>query len=188
MKSIINMPYLRAKSIDQNTFETKAMDNEQSTLLLSMLLAQRENRILNIVINNDEHFVSLLKSEFREELDMFFFQHAIQKRIDIMELPIRFTLGTMLSIHSFVDRIGSAILLLVDSLECFVKEKNNYLNPAIVDIEDLISMYPYGFYNFDDERFQYWMEHYVKLRYKNEKGNRIYLNSDIRIKWAHVYE
>jgi hypothetical protein len=62
----------------------------------------------------------------------------VKKRIEVMDLPIKFTPLALLAINCFCDRPGAAVLLLVDAL--------NYFKDKTVTVQTLRELYPVGFY------------------------------------------
>lgn len=68
-----------------------------------------------------------------------FLSNIIRKRIEVLKLPIKFTEYAYMYVDLFVDRPGSAVLLLIDAL-------TKYENQT-VDIKKLAELYPNGFYD-----------------------------------------
>jgi len=66
---------------------------------------------------------------------------AVLKRIDAMRLPISLTIGAAVLFSTFPDRIGGAILMLVDLLTAY--------EGKTIGVEDVVREYPYGFYSED---------------------------------------
>lgn len=184
---IVNMPYLRSKNLD-NSFKTKQMSREQTEILLGIMMSNRNNE--EIVVSNESHLESIIKNKFQtNSKNEFFFQYVIQKRIDGFRLPLRFTFDSLLALFAFVDRVGAAVFLLIDSLEHLCNDDDTYENYKVVRVNDLVEMYPWGFYDFDDRNFQEWMNNFVKIKkYINNDGIPVFENKETRIKWAEVYE
>lgn len=63
----------------------------------------------------------------------------LDRRLEVYNLPIKFSEGAMLLAAVLPDRVGALIVLLIDVLE-------NYEND-VVTVEKLAEIYPYGFYN-----------------------------------------
>lgn len=91
-----------------------------------------------------------------------FLSNIIRKRVEVLKLPISFTEYAYMYIDLFVDRPGSAVLLLMDALE-------KYENQT-VDIKKLAELYPDGFY--DEETLIKIIDEEIKT------GKR---------KWAEIY-
>jgi hypothetical protein len=68
-----------------------------------------------------------------------FLSRIVRKRIEAMKLPINFTEYAYIAINLLVDRPGSAIILLIDTL--------NKYEGQIVTIKMLAELYPMGFYD-----------------------------------------
>jgi hypothetical protein len=58
-----------------------------------------------------------------------------------MRLPISLTIGAAVLFSTFPDRIGGAILMLVDLLTAY--------EGKTIGVEDVAREYPYGFYSED---------------------------------------
>ena len=93
------------------------LDKETFKLFLSMALMEKENQPFPDV-----------PSEGR------FLSNIIRKRIEVLKLPIKFT-----EYDLFVDRPGSAVLLLIDALTKYEDET--------ITIKKLAELYPNGFYD-----------------------------------------
>lgn len=168
----------------------KPLSREQSMMLATMLLSDQFSKD---VIENEDQFLSLQTEKVRENMDLLFFPCAIQKRIDYMKLPIRFTNEALIAVLAMCDRIGAAIMLLVDCLDEFTP-KVDYVTLKdmprdayhIVSLQDLIDMYPWGFYDFDDSAFQDFMETKIK---RNRDNFDFKTGEDKREeRWSFVYE
>ncbi len=96
--------------------------------------------------------MELRNSPIPEPLYNNFFSQVIQKRIDVLKLPISFTNYAFATIPCFCNVVGEAVVLLIDCL-------NQYEN-KIVDIEKLCLLYPEGFY--DHETFMQYVDDFIK--------------------------
>lgn len=87
----------------------------------------------------------------------------IQKRIDVMELPIKFTAAALVAtVGLSEENPGRAVTILIDCLRKFPEGE--------VDTEKLSLLYPTGFY--DDQTFADYIDNYLKPR---------------KIEWAKIY-
>lgn len=89
----------------------------------------------------------------------------IRKRIEVMQLPINFTISGLIAIDALAcGNPGKAIAILIDCLTSF--EGN-----LAVSADDLINkIYPNGFYS--DDVFIDYVDNYIKQR---------------KVKWAEIY-
>jgi hypothetical protein len=78
------------------------------------------------------------KFKFKGDNEIPFLSDIVRRRINVMKLPIIFTDLALLAVNCFVDRPGSAVLLLIDALD---KYENK-----VVTVSDLCMLYPDGFY------------------------------------------
>jgi hypothetical protein len=97
-----------------------------------------------------------------EESDALFLSAIVQKRIDVMKLPIKFSGMALVGLNSLVDRPGSAVVLLIDCLNAFEGQT--------VTMSKLASLYPWGFY--DKPTMIRYIDDYMKPR---------------KCKWAEIY-
>ncbi len=165
--NIINMPAKRG-------FETKPITNIQANVLIDVFL--NVNSIFTKTVESFDMFEKLSADKKKDTDRTLFLPKIIQKRIDVMKLPVRFTFGALLSILAFTDRAGAAVILLIDVLQSFVKDEQSS-SYVTITTEMLVDLYPNGFYDFDRKDFQDWIDTYVK----KGGGNK-------RIEWAEVYE
>jgi hypothetical protein len=91
-----------------------------------------------------------------------FLIQILNKRIEVMELPIKFTLGAKMAALALVDRPGGIVALLVDCLNNFEGET--------VDVRKLSDLYPMGWY--DEDTFIRYVDEHLKPK---------------KVKWAEVY-
>jgi hypothetical protein len=96
-----------------------------------------------------------------EEKDIPIAAKIIQKRIDALNLPIKFTQRALLAVICFVDSPGEAVILLVDALTKY--------EGKTVTLTDLIDLYPMGFYD------------------ENSVGKYIDILKARKIKWSEIY-
>lgn len=102
------------------------LSDDSSKLLLNMLSHEKDKTEL---------------PEAKEYLEESFLWRIISKRISVAGLPISFNLYASIAVHAFVDRPGSAVLLLIDCLNRFEGKE--------VTVSDLCNLYPDGFYDED---------------------------------------
>lgn len=102
------------------------------------------------------------KPELAAAVDDNFLIQILDKRIEVLKLPIKFTTPAKMAILAFVDRPGSLVALLVDCL-------NNYEGKT-VDVAMLTNLYPWGWY--DEETFIRYVDEYLKPK---------------KVKWAEIY-
>jgi hypothetical protein len=86
----------------------------------------------------------------------------LDKRIDVMKLPIKFTAPAKMAVLAYVDSPGKIIALLIDCLTAYEGQT--------VDVAKLVSLYPDGFYT--QECFEKYVEELIKPK---------------KIKWAEIY-
>ena len=110
--------------------ESVKLSSENSKLLITLLLTKESFNIQTV-----DEFKKAAKEYF---IDVPFYIEAVLKRVEVMKLPISFDLSSILSIFAFTDRIGAAMVWLIDILE-------NYENKK-VSLQDIINIYPFGFY------------------------------------------
>jgi len=179
MNDIINMPAERE-------LDTKPMSKEQTAMMMGLMMIKDPEKVklFDTVITSTEQFISLQPEEVGDTL---FLPQILQTRIDTMKLPIRFTNRALIGTLCLTDRPGAIVILLIDCLEHFVggngetpeEVAKEFLEPDkfhIVTMDDLVSLYPMGFYNFDNPKFI----EFIDTRVKNRNNNRI--------SWAWVYE
>ena len=87
---------------------------------------------------------------------------AVRKRIEVMKLPISFTSTALFSFAAFTGVVGGYITILIDCL--------NKFEDKIVTLDDLIDLYPNGWYT--EESFGYYVDNHLKKK---------------TFKWAEVY-
>jgi translation elongation factor EF-1beta len=98
-----------------------------------------------------------------EELSEDFIYNILEKRISVFNLPISFTIKAYLYICLLVEgNPGKAITILIDALTEYEGKK--------VDLEDLIELYLFGFYN--EKVCEDYIDNYLKPR---------------KVKWAEIY-
>jgi hypothetical protein len=97
-----------------------------------------------------------------EDIEKSFLIQVLNKRIEVIKLPISFTPTAKMGILAFVDRAGYLVTLLIDCLNAFEGKK--------VDIEMLAALYPVGFY--DEPTLDRYIDGFLKPR---------------RVKWAEIY-
>lgn len=128
-----------------NEYETQPLGEEKTTDLVRLIALSHQK----------------LPIELTEE-EMPFFCKVIQKRIDVLKLPIKFDIYSMLSITCFCDVVGQAVVLLIDCLTKFEKEITEE-NPIInMTIDKLCDVYPWGFYK--QKEFERYAETELKTR------------------------
>jgi hypothetical protein len=97
-----------------------------------------------------------------EELNEEFLIQILDRRIEVMKLPISFSPAAKLAILALIDRPGSVVVLLIDCLNAYEKLK--------VTVPLLVELYPEGFY--DEPTLERYVEGYMKPR---------------KVKWSDVY-
>ena len=97
------------------------------------------------------------------ESDCTFLMNVIQKRIDIMKIPIKFSVSAMIACEALSEGVvGKMVIILVDCL-------NEYEGQEIT-VDKVANLYPFGFYN--EEVFTDYVDNYLKPR---------------KVNWAHTY-
>lgn len=123
----------------------KPMDSRQSELFILAAIESVSPGVANAdKINND------MRSQI------------IDKRIEVLKLPIKFTTSAKLAVLALTDNPGKVVALLVDCL-------NNFEGQEITSRE-IAELYPVGFY--DDATFERYIDEYLKPR---------------KVKWAEIY-
>lgn len=110
--------------------DAKAMD-ETSFKVLTMLT-------LNQLNDEQAHKMFLEMIELSS-----FFYGVLTKRIEICKLPIKIDERAWIYLLSFLERTGPAVLSLIDLLE----HLEDRLDGEWITIDDIVAVYPYGFYN-----------------------------------------
>jgi hypothetical protein len=111
-----------------------------------------------------------LPPEQEKKLDEQFFIAVILKRIEAFNLPIKFSAPAKMAILGLVDRVGSAVILLIDCLNAY---EGQTVNTGM-----LANLYPMGFYD-EDTRDRY-VDEYLKPRDRPDLKHP-------RVKWSEVY-
>ena len=140
------------------------ISEEKMKLLVKLILAENDN--INLI--------SI--TEIKNETSLYL-SNIILKRIEVLKLPIKFTYNALASVNIFVDRAGSAVLLLIDCL-------NNFNENHTVTVKDLCKLYPFGFY--DEENFVKRIDEIKeqKDQYIDAKNN----NKELpKIGWNYIY-
>lgn len=101
-------------------------------------------------------------NEPKADAELPFLSAIVAKRISGMKLPITFSPIALLAVNAFVDRPGSAVVLLMDALTKFEGQT--------VTASSLCDLYPSGFY--DEESLTTLIDDVVKPR---------------KCKWAEIY-
>jgi hypothetical protein len=97
-----------------------------------------------------------------EDIEKQFLIQVLNKRIEVLKLPITFTPPAKMAILAFVDRAGYLVALLIDCLNAY---EGKEITP-----EMLADLYPVGFY--DEATLDRYIDNYLKTR---------------RVKWAEIY-
>jgi hypothetical protein len=97
-----------------------------------------------------------------EDLENFLLAQIVKRRIDVMNLPVKYTNLGLAAIGCFAHNPGQAVALLVDFL-------TKYENGTIT-VENLCELYPFGFYN--EDSFTDYVDNKLKTR---------------SVKWAEIY-
>ena len=126
------------------TYKYNPLSHECSLMLLSMLASE---------VPDAEEVVAA---------ELPFLSAIVNKRITGMGLPINFTPNALLAVNAFVDRPGTAVLLLIDALTKFEGQT--------VTTSMLCDLYPFGFY--DEASFTKIVDDELKPRKR---------------KWAEIY-
>lgn len=95
-------------------------------------------------------------------VDGEFLIKILNARIEVMKLPITFSLAGKMAALALTDRPGAMVVLLIDCLNAF---EGKTIGPG-----QLADLYPLGFY--DEETLESYVENYMKPR---------------KVKWADVY-
>jgi hypothetical protein len=111
-------PFTNPAGID--LFSTE-LDKEEAELLLMAVLAEEKQGDLDIPLK-----------------EMGWQIAAVEKRISVLKLPIKFTNLAYLSFGSFTKTVGGCMVILIDAL--------NKYEGQTVNVKMLCEMYPNGFY------------------------------------------
>lgn len=122
--------------------EYKRLNNSQTGMLAMLIVGKLED----IPENDKPHMIKV-----------------IEKRIDVLNLPVKFTPNALYSTMVFCENVGSAIVFLIDALTKFEGEEVT-LNMVYTEL------YPNGFYT--RESFEDYIDNYIKP--KNVKWSEIY--------------
>jgi hypothetical protein len=115
------------------------LSKENCVLLLKLTLAEMSAK---------EEEVSSKLEDIGKELP--FLSQIVQKRIEVLKLPIKFTPLALLAINCFADRPGAAVLFLIDALNKFkFEDKPGSENPVVTVEMICTELYPLGFYTGD---------------------------------------
>jgi len=95
------------------------------------------------------------KENFEKEIDKLFPIQIFNKRIEVFNLPIKFTgKAKLLSLVYTEGNPGKMMALLIDCLQKYDGE--------VIDIDKLVEIYPEGFYT--QESFIDYVDNYIKTR------------------------
>lgn len=98
-----------------------------------------------------------------DELPWSFLAQVVQKRMEVMNLPIKFTDPALLSVDAFCTNPGRAVLFLID---CLSKFEGQTVTVDMICKE----VYPFGVYT--DEEFKKIVDEQLKTR---------------KMKWSEIY-
>jgi len=104
--------------------KSQPLREDQQKILMSMVLSE---------MSKDDI------SEMMKEVNQIHLIQILKKRIEVLELPIKFNDYALGAILSFCDRPGAVVLLLIDCLQEYENEE--------VTVDKLVNLYPFGFYN-----------------------------------------
>ena len=121
-------------------YKTQPLSDTKAELLVKCLLMEQEKGDIKI-----------------DEKDLHLLGRIIQKRIDVLGLPIKFTNIALLSVGCFCEVAGGAVVLLIDCLNKFPNET--------ITVGKLCEVYPDGFYTESE------LERYVETDIKTRKIN-----------------
>jgi len=129
----------------------------------SPMTEKQTHNFIGVIMAPDDKTIEFLEG------DVPFPIQIIQKRIEVMNLPISFTPKALLIALIMTDgNPGKMITVLIDCLDNFLDDEEN---PVEIDDDKLsMNLYPWGFYNNDS--FQQYVETYLKPR---------------KVKWGHIY-
>lgn len=127
--------------------KTQPMTNAQTQLFVACSLAEGKGLPLTT------------------EKELPFFSAVVKQRIESMKLPIGFTPHALLAINALADRVGSAVVILIDALTKY--------EGTVVTTSELADLYPSGFY--DEETLTDYIDNYLKPR------------NPTKVKWAEIY-
>ena len=99
-----------------------------------------------------------------EEVDKEFLIRVLNTRIEVLKLPITFSLSGKVAVLALCDRPGYVVALLIDCLNAYEGQE--------VTASMLADLYPTGFYN--EETFARYADDYLKAPNK-------------KVKWAEIY-
>jgi len=87
-----------------------------------------------------------------EDVEASLLASIVKKRIDVLQLPVKYTTLGLLSIGCFAKNPGKAIVVLIDFLEKFENET--------ITAEKLCTLYPWGFYN--ERSFTDYVDNFIR--------------------------
>lgn len=105
--------------------------------------------------------IEVQKKDIPEVNDIFGVQ-ILNKRLEVMKLPIHFTDPAKLASMAMADTPGAIVTILIDCLNAF--------EGKTVTTEDIANLYPVGFYT--PESLEKYIDGYLKTR---------------KVKWAELY-
>jgi len=78
-------------------------------------------------------------SKITKEINDSYLIQILKKKIEVLELPIKFNDYALVSVLVFCDRPGAIVLLLIDCLQEYENEE--------ITVVKLVELYPFGFYS-----------------------------------------
>lgn len=102
------------------------------------------------------------KLDIKEDLSDNVLAHIVKKRIEVLNLPIKFTNIAYLAVNCFCKNPGHVVALLIDALTKYEGKE--------VTVEMLCDLYPKGFYT--QSEFEDYVD--TKLKPKTVKWSEIY--------------
>jgi hypothetical protein len=125
----------------------KPLTDEGMKILAKTMFAEAEGAPVNLK-ETDPDYPVLLK--------------ILDKRIEVLKLPISFNLYAKIGMLALLDGPGALVTLLIDALNKFEGKE--------VTVQMLCDLYPFGFY--DDKSFEDYVDNYLKTR---------------KVKWSEIY-
>ena len=139
------------------------MDEEKSRLFMQLCLCDIQKPIEIKQGTLDEHGMKFDELPFGVKI--------VLRRIEVMHLPLKMTVATLMAFALFPDRAGAAVLMLIDLLENYADRDEP------VTIEDLGNTYPMGFYN----------EKALEARIDAIKADKARPQEERKFKFSYVY-
>lgn len=144
-------------------------DKELQGIFLNLMMnEQMESENLSYL--DPKGFLSFFLSNDPDENNIPFYLKVIMRRIEVCNLNLTLTKEAYASFCLFPDRIGAAVIMLIDILEEF--------GETTVSFNDIcMRLYPYGFYN----------EEALEKRIEEMKEDKTHFEDQRKIKYSYLY-